>query len=57
MDARDAEALELIAESPDELAEVCAFIESAGLELVAVVAFAVPRPSTTLAVAPTQSAA
>jgi hypothetical protein len=42
--ARDAEAFELIAESADELQELVAFIESAGLELVAVIAIAV-RPA------------
>jgi hypothetical protein len=41
--AREAEPLELIAESAAELAEVTDFIASAGLELVAVVVLAQPR--------------
>jgi hypothetical protein len=47
------EAVELIAESAAELAEICAFIESAGLELLAVIAIAT-RPK--LAAAPESAA-
>jgi hypothetical protein len=51
------EAFELIAESAAELNELVAFIESAGLELVAVVAYAIPRRHLKLASEPAASAA